>query len=136
LRKEETFKTSRMTECKIINCSDKKLDEEEANFVNKLKKRYKGKLPFKCFKCGKIGHFDHKCPYPNTNVKEELNFKKTNKRKNERKKNPYRQRNNLYTNEDNKSSDDSDSEADEILFMGIETQTNEDTDSIEEFFFG
>jgi hypothetical protein len=65
-------------------------------------------------------------------VKEELNFKKTNKRKNERKKNPYKQRKKLYTNEDNSSSDDSDSEVDEILFMGLETQKNEYIDSIAE----
>jgi hypothetical protein len=110
-RKEATFKASKKTECKISDCSDNELDEEEANFVRKLKNRYKGKLPFKCFNCGKIGHFSHKCPYANTNVKEEFNFKKTNKRKIEKKKNPYRQRKNLYTNEDNNSSDDSDSEA-------------------------
>jgi hypothetical protein len=74
----------------------------------------------------------HKCPYANIDVKEEFNFKKTKKRKIEKKKNPYRQRKNLYTNEDNNSSDDSDNEVDEILFMGLKTQTNEDIDSIEE----
>jgi hypothetical protein len=42
-------------------------DEEVANFIMKLHKgsgKYKGKLPFKCFNCGKIGHFPSKCPYP------------------------------------------------------------------------
>ena len=32
-------------------------DKEEANFVKKLKRghgKYKGKFPFKCFKCGRI----------------------------------------------------------------------------------
>jgi hypothetical protein len=25
--------------------------------------KYKGKIPLKCFNCGKIGHFGAKCPY-------------------------------------------------------------------------
>lgn len=36
----------------------------EANFVHKLKRgkgKYKGKLPFKCFNSGDVGHFAAKC---------------------------------------------------------------------------
>ena len=72
LRKEVTFKASKRTRFKISDFSNNKLDEEEANFFRKLKNMYKGKLPFKCFNCGKIRHFSHKCPYENTNVKENL----------------------------------------------------------------
>ena len=40
-----------------------------AKFVNKLKHgtgKYKGKLPMKCFRCGKIGHFATKCTLKNS----------------------------------------------------------------------
>lgn len=40
-------------------------NEEEAKFVRKLKRgsgKYKGKLPFKCFNCGKVCHYASKCP--------------------------------------------------------------------------
>jgi hypothetical protein len=36
------------------------------NHFRNLKKgygKYKGKLPFKCFNCGKVGHFVDKCTY-------------------------------------------------------------------------
>lgn len=42
------------------------LDIVVVNFVRKLKRgsgKYKGKLPFKCFNCGKIGNFASKFPY-------------------------------------------------------------------------
>jgi hypothetical protein len=66
-------------------------DEEEANFVRKLKRgsiKYKGMLPFKCFHFGKVGHFSSKCPFKknNTNEKEikgkdkPREFKKKNKK--------------------------------------------------------
>ena len=41
-------------------------DDEEKNFVEKLKRghgKHKGYLPFKCFECGKIGNFASKFPY-------------------------------------------------------------------------
>lgn len=35
------------------------LDKEEAKFV----RMFKGKLPFKCFECGRIGHYASKFSY-------------------------------------------------------------------------
>ena len=42
------------------------MDEIEAKFVRRLKTmsgKYQGKLPFKCFNYGKVGHFATKCPH-------------------------------------------------------------------------
>lgn len=50
---ESTFKASKE------DPKDESSNEMEANFVRKLKKgidKYKGMLPLKCFRCGKIGH--------------------------------------------------------------------------------
>jgi hypothetical protein len=40
--------------------------QKKAKFVRKLKsgpRKYKGKIPIKCFNCGRIGQFFVKCPY-------------------------------------------------------------------------
>ena len=58
--KEATFKV--VSKNQLEN-----LDDEEAIFIRKLEKGigdYKGKLPLKCFNCGRIGHFSNKRPYP------------------------------------------------------------------------
>jgi hypothetical protein len=51
-------------------------DVEEANFITKLQKgvgKYKGKLPFKFFNCGKVGHFASKCTHTKEDPKDEEN---------------------------------------------------------------
>jgi len=107
-------------------------DIEEANFIKKLQKgsgKYKGKLPFKCFDCGKIGHFASKCPYKNlenSNVTQEP-YKKRDK---SQYKKQYKR--NFYSKEENNStSEDSDSE-DEVLFLGIEEVCDDDENEYEE----
>ena len=44
------------------------MDVVEEKIVRRMKKgsgKYKGKIPFKCFKCGKRGHFSYKFPHKN-----------------------------------------------------------------------
>ena len=41
-------------------------EEEESNFVKNLQRgsgRFRGKLPFKCFACGRVGHYVAKWPH-------------------------------------------------------------------------
>jgi hypothetical protein len=132
-RKEAPFKASKKTntkEYKTYDNLDIELDEEEANFVRNLKRgigKYKGKFPLKLFNYGKVGHFASKCPYAKNedrNVKEDSSFKRYKKGKTKNKKKFYRKKKNLYTNEDNSSSDYIDSEKEEIIFMGVQTHTD------------
>lgn len=58
-------------------------DEMEANFVRKMKKstaKYKGMLPFECFRCGKIGHIATRCPKKGARQKFKENKGKFNKK--------------------------------------------------------
>jgi hypothetical protein len=56
--REASFKANKNT--------DSELDDIKEKFVRRLKKgsgKYQGKLPFKLFNYGKIGHFASKCPH-------------------------------------------------------------------------
>jgi hypothetical protein len=88
-------------------------DEEEANFVIKLKRgsgKYKGMLPFKCFHCGKICHFSSKCPVKRNNINEK-------ERKGKDKPSDFKKsfkRNSFYSKKDSRSSEEEEDEPDII----------------------
>jgi len=90
--------------------------------------KYKGKLPLKCFACGRIGHFGFKCPYSKCSDSDDDSNHKNNKNYQN-----YKKRNNgkfsnkkiLYSKGDiNSFDDDSDSDNDleKVPFMEIDTK--------------
>jgi hypothetical protein len=80
--------TSREASFKEDKNEDSMPDEIEAKFMRRLKKgsgKYQGKLPFKFFNCGKIGHFANKCPHKKHNQNYEGEEKHKSRRFNKKK---------------------------------------------------
>jgi hypothetical protein len=108
---------------------DSDLDDIEEKFVRRLKKesgKYHGKLPLKCFNCGKIGHFENKCPHKKKDQNSEGEEKYKSKR--------FDRKKSLCANNDDSSKDtDSDSSCEdkvnEFMLMAKEDYDNKITDS-------
>jgi len=90
--------------------------------------RFKGKLPFKCFSCGIVGHYVAKCPHKDNHDKGKY-FSKSNRKQ-------FVNRRSYYTHEDSddlSNSDEAESEQDIKLLMAYEN--DEFMDSLEEEYF-
>lgn len=115
-KKESTFNSIEKGKEEIaLGETSEDSDIVVVNFVRKITRgsdKYKEKLPFKCFNCGKIRHFASKCPY-GENGGEELQSTSRPSSKDKKKKayqqerRSYRKQNNLYTFEDDATDEES-----------------------------
>jgi hypothetical protein len=127
--------TSREASFKADKNEDSEPDEIEAKFVRRLKKgsgKYKGKLPFKCFNYGKIGHFANKCPHKRKD--QTYDDEEKHKHKNFFKENNFKKKS-LCVNNDDDPSDDEDNDSsiedklNDFMLMAKEDYENKRTGS-------
>ena len=143
-KKEVDFKAAKRdkkkVETEINNHEDSKEDVEEAKFVKNLiigSGPYKGKLPLKCFDCGRIWHFVSKCPFNKHSDGEEESNRKTKEYKKKYKK-PFQinscKKKSLFIKNDSDSSDiDGSDESSNIrLFMDLDNQNDKFIEEEEE----
>ena len=101
-------------------------EEDEVNFVKKLQLGtgwFRGKLPFKCFACGRVGHYAAKCPHKETHEKGKVVER--------RNKNRFSTRKSYYTHEDSDGLSDSEEECEQDLrlLMAFEKESREEKDT-------
>jgi hypothetical protein len=127
--------TSREASFKADKNEDSEPNKIEEKFVRRLKKgsrKYKGKLPFKCFNCGNIGHFTNK--FPHKRKDQTYDDEEKHKHKNFFKENNFKKKS-LCVNNDDDPSDDEENESsiedkiNDFMLMAKEDYDNKSTGS-------
>ena len=126
-REKEAFKSFKNKEAHQTSDSSKEYsDEKEVNFLLKLKKsfgKYKVKFPFKFFDCGRIWHLSSKFPSTNKNKNKEEYEHKNNKNQYDSSKGKgkkhYKHKINMYALDEGISSNEHDSDFEEVLFLSM-----------------
>jgi hypothetical protein len=116
--------TTREDSFKVDKNEESEPDEIEAKFVRRLKKgsgKYQGKVPFKCFNYGKIGHFASKCPHKKKDQNSEGEEKYKSKRFDKKKSLCV---NNDDSSEDTNSDSSCEDKVNEFMFMAKEDYDN------------
>ena len=114
-KKESTFKASKESKKPevILKNHSENSDDAESLLIKKLKRgtsKYKGKLPLKCFNCGKIGHFASKFFHPKPDDSNDEETSKKSKKKKVGNKNFYNKNKIFYYMEDSEDEDTSEDE--------------------------
>jgi len=139
--REAAFKAKKTTKAMPEYNEEETSDELEVNFIHNLKKgtrgKYRGKLPFKFFNCGAVGHFVAKYPYNEKSKEDESSYRersgwktKSHFRKYNLKKIKFIFKN--ISSSEASSNEDLEEEASEVLFMAFEEENLEIKQKLEE----